>query len=346
MHTIPRRQALRQLGLITAGLAAACTPLRVLVSAYPQAFDDDGGLMDRVIRAFVTAVIPGAPADDPDLVRAHTDPAYPFAQYAGFFAADLSRRAVRRLPADVRSAVPPQVQEGGAGRPPEPHVRRGPGRRVRLLRDGIAAGAVARVRPGGRAGPTPLASGARPTGARSVLRRRGAHAARVPDPARRGAEDGARLRPAHEEPRLLGGPRPVCGARLPGEWVLCDGMRLRSEAVAVPQLPAAGGRGRRRDRDGPRGGVDRVPAGYAARPRPAAGRCSLPLPGAVPPPHRRARLCALRRPGRRARRGDGGQREPAAPLAGPAAVLERARRTEHRLQRQREGSGAAPRFVP
>ncbi|PYP59545.1 MAG: hypothetical protein DMD44_04540 [Gemmatimonadetes bacterium] len=97
MHTIPRRQALRQLGLITAGLAAACTPLRVLVSAYPQAFDDDGGLMDRVLRAFVTAVIPGAPADDPDLVRAHTDPAYPFAQYAGFFAADLSRRAARRF---------------------------------------------------------------------------------------------------------------------------------------------------------------------------------------------------------------------------------------------------------
>src|SRR2546421_3526835 len=97
MHTIPRRHALRQLGLIAAGLAAACTPMRVLVSAYPQGFDDDDGLVDRVLRAFVTAVIPGAPADDPNLVRAHTDPAYPFAQYAGFFAADLSRRAARRV---------------------------------------------------------------------------------------------------------------------------------------------------------------------------------------------------------------------------------------------------------
>src|SRR5438045_9801048 len=83
MPTISRRQALRQLGLVAAGLTAACTPMRVLVSAYPQAFDDDDGLVDRVLRAFVTAVIPGAPADDPDLVRAHTDPAYPFAQYAG-----------------------------------------------------------------------------------------------------------------------------------------------------------------------------------------------------------------------------------------------------------------------
>jgi len=97
MQTIPRRQALHQLGLIAAGLAAACTPVRVLVSAYPQAFDDDDELVDRVLRAFVTAVIPGAPADDPDLVRAYTDPAYPFAQYVGFFAADLSRRAAQRF---------------------------------------------------------------------------------------------------------------------------------------------------------------------------------------------------------------------------------------------------------
>src|SRR5437667_9427533 len=97
MQTIPRRQALHQLGLIAAGRAAACPPVRMLVSAYPQAFDDDDVLVDRVLRAFVTAVIPGAPADDPDLVRAYTEAAYPFAQYVGFFAADLCRRAARRF---------------------------------------------------------------------------------------------------------------------------------------------------------------------------------------------------------------------------------------------------------
>ncbi len=97
MQTIPRRQAIRGLAFLTVGLVAACTPLRVLVDAYPQVFDDDDELVDRVLRAFVTAVIPGAPADDPNLVRAHTDPAYPFAQYAGFFAADLSRRAAQRF---------------------------------------------------------------------------------------------------------------------------------------------------------------------------------------------------------------------------------------------------------
>src|SRR5712692_8952048 len=95
MHKIPRRQALRQLALLAVGCTAACTPLRVLVSAYPQSFDEDDTLVERVLRAFVTAVIPGARPDDPDLVRAHLDPAYPFAQYAGFFTADLSRRAGR-----------------------------------------------------------------------------------------------------------------------------------------------------------------------------------------------------------------------------------------------------------
>lgn len=95
MHNIPRRQALRQLALLAVGCTAACTPLRVLVSAYPQAFDEDDNLVERVLRAFVTAVIPGVRPDDPDLVRAHLDRAYPFAQYAGFFAADLSRRAAR-----------------------------------------------------------------------------------------------------------------------------------------------------------------------------------------------------------------------------------------------------------
>ncbi len=98
MPTITRRQALRQLSVAAAGLAlAACTPLRVLVNAYPRVYDDDEELLDRVLRAFVTTVIPGAPSDAPDLVRAYTDPAYPFAEYVGFFAADLCRRAARRF---------------------------------------------------------------------------------------------------------------------------------------------------------------------------------------------------------------------------------------------------------
>src|SRR2546428_3408689 len=97
MRDLTRRQLLQHLGLITAGLAVACTPLKVLTSASPQAFDDDAELTDGVLRAFALTVIPSAPAGDPDLARAFTDPDLPFAPYAGFFASDLARRAGRRV---------------------------------------------------------------------------------------------------------------------------------------------------------------------------------------------------------------------------------------------------------
>jgi len=94
---ISRRQLLHQVGVIAAGLAAACTPVRVLVNAYPEMFDDDPALVDRVLGAFATTVIPGAPADDPELTGAFTDADYPFAPFAAFFAADLDRRARARF---------------------------------------------------------------------------------------------------------------------------------------------------------------------------------------------------------------------------------------------------------
>jgi len=128
---ISRRQILKNLGLIAAGAAAACTPLKVLVNAYPQSFDADPDLVDRVLHAFVTAVIPGASADDPDLIRAFTDPDYPFAAYAAFFAADLSRRARERF---------------GAG---EAFERLTPQQRVAVIRDGLTADGTSRKLYGG-----------------------------------------------------------------------------------------------------------------------------------------------------------------------------------------------------
>lgn len=110
-HPISRRQLLQQLGVIAAGLGAACTPMRVLVNAYPQAFDDDPALTERVLRAFTITVIPGAP-DDADLTRALVDPDYPFAPFAAFFAADLDRagrerygQAFERLDPAARTAI-------------------------------------------------------------------------------------------------------------------------------------------------------------------------------------------------------------------------------------------------
>lgn len=84
--------------MLTAAVAAsACTPLKILTRSYPEAFERDADLVDRVLRDFVTTVIPGAHAGAPGLVRAFRDPSYPFAPYAAFFAADLSRRTAARF---------------------------------------------------------------------------------------------------------------------------------------------------------------------------------------------------------------------------------------------------------
>lgn len=101
MRTVPevnRREAVRRLALLAAGVAATgCTPLRVVLRLYPDEFDSQPEMMDRVLRAFVVTVIPGAPIEDPQLVRAYYDPYYPLAKYTDFLASDLSRRAEQRF---------------------------------------------------------------------------------------------------------------------------------------------------------------------------------------------------------------------------------------------------------
>lgn len=114
--SLSRRDALRRLGVLAAGLAAACTPARIILKTYPETFERDGDPTDGVLRTFVTTIVPGAPEDDPNLVRAFGDTYYPFAPYRAFFAADLCRRAARfgtdafdRLTVAQRAAV---IQEG------------------------------------------------------------------------------------------------------------------------------------------------------------------------------------------------------------------------------------------
>lgn len=90
---ISRRAVLGRLGALAAGTALlGCTPMRIVLKLYPDQFNERD-VTDRALRAFVTTVIPGAPFDAPDLTRAFFDPAYPFANYVGFFVADLARRS-------------------------------------------------------------------------------------------------------------------------------------------------------------------------------------------------------------------------------------------------------------
>ena len=89
---ITRRAALGRMAALAGGLAVGCTPLRYVLRAYPADFEADRELTDRVLRAFVDAVVPGIRLDAPDLARAFFDEDYPFAKYAAFFAAHLCRR--------------------------------------------------------------------------------------------------------------------------------------------------------------------------------------------------------------------------------------------------------------
>jgi hypothetical protein len=128
---ISRRDVLRTLGLFTAGVAlGACTPLRIITRAYPDEFKHGGDKVERVLRAFVITVIPGAPANSRDLVRAYFDRAYPFAPYAAFFASDLCDRAGERF---------------GRDRFWELEL----GERTQVIRNGLAADATTRKLYGG-----------------------------------------------------------------------------------------------------------------------------------------------------------------------------------------------------
>lgn len=104
---IGRREAVGRLAILGVGLAAAaCTPLKIVLHLYPEHFDKDPELVDRVLRAFVTAVIPGAPEDDPDLIRAYHDTRYPLGKYKSFLAADLCRRTWERWGTDEFHRLP------------------------------------------------------------------------------------------------------------------------------------------------------------------------------------------------------------------------------------------------
>lgn len=90
---LSRRAVLKRMSAAAGALAVGCTPLRIVLRAYPRDFEEDHLLVDRVLRAFVTTVIPGAPYEGRNLVRAFLDGEYPFAPYCSYFVFDLCKRA-------------------------------------------------------------------------------------------------------------------------------------------------------------------------------------------------------------------------------------------------------------
>ncbi len=66
---VSRREAVRLLGILTAGLAWGCAPMHHLVNRHATMAARDDWLQEQVLRAFVATVIPGVDIASPDLVR-------------------------------------------------------------------------------------------------------------------------------------------------------------------------------------------------------------------------------------------------------------------------------------
>lgn len=111
---LTRREALHRMAIVTAGLSVGltvgCTPLRIGLRMYPGKYDSDSRVGDRVLRAFVVTVIPGAPEDAPSLIRVYKDDFFPLTPYRGYLVYDLCERSDRLFGARRFSDLEPELR--------------------------------------------------------------------------------------------------------------------------------------------------------------------------------------------------------------------------------------------
>ncbi|MDX1702464.1 MAG: hypothetical protein R3250_17680 [Melioribacteraceae bacterium] len=67
--------------------------LQMVLRLFPHKYCNDRNLKERVLRAFVTTIIPGADQNDEFLVKMYEDSYYPFHTYCGYFVFDLNKRS-------------------------------------------------------------------------------------------------------------------------------------------------------------------------------------------------------------------------------------------------------------
>jgi hypothetical protein len=120
---VKRRDFLRIMA--GAGVATACTPVRIGLQMYPRDFHEHPEIVEETLRAFVLTVVPGVPESDPNLTRVFHDDLFRLEAHRGWLAYDLCRRAGDRtgdrhfasLPyADREGVVADALEAGGVTR--------------------------------------------------------------------------------------------------------------------------------------------------------------------------------------------------------------------------------------
>ncbi len=66
--------------------------IQMVLRIFPRKYCNDNQLKDKILRAFVTTIIPGSDINDQNLVKMYEDNFYPFSNYCGYFVFDLNRR--------------------------------------------------------------------------------------------------------------------------------------------------------------------------------------------------------------------------------------------------------------
>jgi len=84
-NSLSRRSFLGIMALAIGGSMAGCSSLQLVLKTYPNEFDYDNELRNRMLIAFVRTVVPGAPIDSPHLTDVFVDDFYPFHEYCGYF---------------------------------------------------------------------------------------------------------------------------------------------------------------------------------------------------------------------------------------------------------------------
>ena len=83
----------KQSGSFKIDMPSISHALQMVLKLFPHKYCNDQILKEKLLRAFVTTIIPGADENDKFLINMYEDSYYPFHTYCGYFIFDLDRRS-------------------------------------------------------------------------------------------------------------------------------------------------------------------------------------------------------------------------------------------------------------